>query len=325
MCATGGNFIREYWHRPEADRATRSAAVGITPATSATSTPTATSTSSTASTDMIVTGGENVYSIEVENAISTHPAVAQVAVIGIPHPVWGEQVHAIVVLRPGSTATDPRHQGHTRVQSIAAYKVPKTIDFRTEPLPVSGALKPLKTRAPCALLGWTRTVKGSVALTDGTTVDLREMQAQDDADLVRFHHTLSTETTYLRFFSVHPELSVAELDRFTHVDHRDREAIVARIDGAIVGVARFDRINDSDRAEVAFVVSDLWQGHGLGTTMFAALAARAREVGISWFVADTLPHNTKMLRVFHDAGLPVSSEFRDGVVHLVIGLGVAGT
>jgi RimJ/RimL family protein N-acetyltransferase len=169
-------------------------------------------------------------------------------------------------------------------------------------------------------------VKGStVALTDGTTVDLREMKPDDDADLVRFHHTLSTETTYLRFFSVHPELSAAELDRFTHVDHRDREAIVARIDGAIVGVARFDRINDSDRAEVAFVVSDQWQGHGLGTTMFEALASRAREVGITCFVADTLPHNAKMLRVFHDAGLPVSSQFRDGVVHLVIQLRVAGT
>ena len=55
--------------------------------------------------DMIIAGGHNVYSIEVENAISTHPAVDQVAVIGIPHDVWGEQVHAIVVLRSGATAT----------------------------------------------------------------------------------------------------------------------------------------------------------------------------------------------------------------------------
>ena len=167
--------------------------------------------------------------------------------------------------------------------------------------------------------------RSTVALSDGTLVDLREMQAHDDADLVRFHQTLSTETTYLRFFSVHPELSVGEVDRFTHVDHRDREAIVARIDGAIVGVARFDRIDDGDRAEVAFVVSDRWQGHGLGTTMFEALAARARDVGISCFVADTLPHNARMLRVFHDAGLPVSSHFADGVVRLVIELGGAGT
>ncbi len=165
----------------------------------------------------------------------------------------------------------------------------------------------------------------TVALTDGTPVDLRPMRAHDGADLISFHHTLSTESTYLRFFSVHPELSADEVDRFTHVDHRDREAIVARIDGAIVGVARFDRIDDSDRAEVAFVVADAWQGHGLGTAMFDALASLARRAHIAWFVADTLPHNTKMLGVFHDAGLPITSEFKDGVVHLRIELAEGGT
>ena len=93
--------------------------------------------------DMIVTGGENVYSAEVESAISTHPAVAQVAVIGIPHDTWGEQVHAIVVLRPGATATSEQIQEHCRA-NIAGYKVPKSVEFRTEPLPLSGALKVLK-------------------------------------------------------------------------------------------------------------------------------------------------------------------------------------
>src|SRR4051812_42883247 len=93
--------------------------------------------------DMIVTGGENVYSIEVENAISTHPAVAQVAVIGIPHETWGEQVHAIVVLNPGATATEEELKEHAR-QTIGGFKVPKSIEFRTEPIPLSGAMKPLK-------------------------------------------------------------------------------------------------------------------------------------------------------------------------------------
>ena len=92
---------------------------------------------------MIVSGGENVYSIEVENAISTHPAVEQVAVIGIPHPVWGEQVHAIVVLRPGAAASQDEIIDHARL-SIAGYKVPKSVSFRSEPIPLSGALKPLK-------------------------------------------------------------------------------------------------------------------------------------------------------------------------------------
>jgi acyl-CoA synthetase (AMP-forming)/AMP-acid ligase II len=99
--------------------------------------------------DMIVTGGENVYSIEVEKAIDSHPAVAQVAVIGVPHDVWGEQVHAIVVLHPGSDVTEDEIKAHAR-RSIAGYKVPKSVEFRAEPLPLSGALKPVKVelRAP---------------------------------------------------------------------------------------------------------------------------------------------------------------------------------
>ena len=98
---------------------------------------------------MVVTGGENVYSAEVENAISQHAAVEQVAVIGIPHETWGEQVHGIVVLRAGETVTVEELQQFCR-DHIAGYKVPKSMEFRTEPLPLSGALKILKRelRAP---------------------------------------------------------------------------------------------------------------------------------------------------------------------------------
>lgn len=160
----------------------------------------------------------------------------------------------------------------------------------------------------------------TVALADGTTAQLRPMQVDDAAGLLRFHRTLSTETTYLRFFSVHPRLSEYELERFTHVDHRDREAIVATIDDEIVGVARFDRLDNPQAAEVAFVVTDRWQGHGLGSALLRELARRARQAGVARFVADTLPYNSKMLRVFHDAGLPMTSKLRDGVVHLVIRL-----
>jgi long-chain acyl-CoA synthetase len=93
--------------------------------------------------DMIVSGGENVYSAEVESAISTHPAVEQVAVIGIPHEMWGEQVHAIVVRRSGVEVTADEIIVHAR-ESIAGYKVPKSVELRDEPLPLSGAMKVLK-------------------------------------------------------------------------------------------------------------------------------------------------------------------------------------
>lgn len=92
--------------------------------------------------DMIITGGENVYSAEVENALADHPAVATSAVIGLPDPRWGESVHAVVVLQPGRTATQAELTEHCRTL-IANYKIPRSIDF-TDALPVSGAGKVLK-------------------------------------------------------------------------------------------------------------------------------------------------------------------------------------
>jgi acyl-CoA synthetase (AMP-forming)/AMP-acid ligase II len=93
--------------------------------------------------DMIVTGGENVYSAEVENAVCKHPAVAQCAVIAIPSEEWGEAVHAFVILRDGWQATPEDIFAHCR-QEIAHYKCPRSIEFRSEPFPLSGAGKVLK-------------------------------------------------------------------------------------------------------------------------------------------------------------------------------------
>jgi acyl-CoA synthetase (AMP-forming)/AMP-acid ligase II len=94
--------------------------------------------------DMIITGGENVFSIEVENALASHPAVAQAAVVGVPDEQWGERVHAVIVTRPGSTVTLEALQDHCR-QHIAGYKVPRSGTF-ADALPVSGAGKILKSQ-----------------------------------------------------------------------------------------------------------------------------------------------------------------------------------
>lgn len=94
--------------------------------------------------DMIVSGGENVYSAEVENVLFQHPAVAQCAVIGVPDDKWGERVHAIVVLNEGAEADEQALIDHCRAQ-IAGYKCPRSLTFRNEPLPLSGAGKILKT------------------------------------------------------------------------------------------------------------------------------------------------------------------------------------
>ncbi len=93
--------------------------------------------------DMIITGGENVYSAEVENAISLMPGVAEVAVIGIPDTKWGESVHAVIVPRDGTTLTVEAVVEHCRTQ-IAGYKCPRSLEFRDTSLPLSGAGKVLK-------------------------------------------------------------------------------------------------------------------------------------------------------------------------------------
>jgi len=92
--------------------------------------------------DMIVTGGENVYSAEVENAVAAHPAVAQCAVIGVPDPDWGERVHAVVVLRPGAALTHQELRAHVKAL-IAGYKAPRSLEI-LDKLPVSGTGKVLK-------------------------------------------------------------------------------------------------------------------------------------------------------------------------------------
>jgi long-chain acyl-CoA synthetase len=148
VCARAGNFMREYWKKPDAtaeafrDGWYHSGDAGYLDADGYLFLVDRVK-------DMIVTGAENVYSVEVENAIASHPGVAQVAVIGIPSETWGEAVHAIVVVREGATVTEADVIEHAR-EWIAGYKVPKSVEIRTEPLPLSGAMKVLKRelRAP---------------------------------------------------------------------------------------------------------------------------------------------------------------------------------
>lgn len=94
--------------------------------------------------DMIISGGENVFSAEVENALAGHPAIAECAVIGVPDQRWGERVHAIVRLREGTSVTEDDVIAHCKTL-IAGYKCPRSVEFRQEPLPLSAAGKILKS------------------------------------------------------------------------------------------------------------------------------------------------------------------------------------
>ncbi|HLI43514.1 MAG TPA: AMP-binding protein [Acidimicrobiales bacterium] len=98
--------------------------------------------------DVIITGGENVSSIEVEDALYRHPAVAEVAVIGVPDEKWGETVKALVVLRPDASATGEELIAHCR-EVLAHFKCPTSVEFRTElPRTATGKLQKFKLRQP---------------------------------------------------------------------------------------------------------------------------------------------------------------------------------
>jgi acyl-CoA synthetase (AMP-forming)/AMP-acid ligase II len=142
VCARAGNFMREYWNKPEAtEEAFRDGWYHTGDAGYVDERGYLYLVDRVK--DMIVTGGENVYSVEVENAIVSHPDVTQVAVIGVPHEIWGEAVHAVVVVADGTTITEEEIIEHART-TIAGYKLPKTVELRSEPLPLSGAMKVLK-------------------------------------------------------------------------------------------------------------------------------------------------------------------------------------
>ncbi|MFC0580874.1 bifunctional acetate--CoA ligase family protein/GNAT family N-acetyltransferase [Micrococcoides hystricis] len=156
--------------------------------------------------------------------------------------------------------------------------------------------------------------EADVVLRDGATAHLRPVSPADAEALQRMHQGQSETSIYLRFFTYKASLSDAELERFTHVDYRDRVAFVITIGDDIAGIGRYDRLDDPLEAEVAFMIADAHQGRGLGSILIEHLAAAARERGIRRFSAEVLPENRTMLVVFQESGFDISRRFDDGVV-----------
>jgi acyl-CoA synthetase (NDP forming)/GNAT superfamily N-acetyltransferase len=170
--------------------------------------------------------------------------------------------------------------------------------------------------------------EADVVLTDGGTAHIRPIRA-DDAGLLReFYARLSPESIYYRFFSPRPRLTDREVQHFTNVDYDDRVALIATIGDAMVAVVRYDRLHPagaeenarSETAEVAFLVEDAHQGRGLASVLLEHIAAAARERGIARFVADVLPENRRMSKVFREAGYKAEQRFEDGVLMLTLDL-----
>ena len=119
------------------------------------------------------------------------------------------------------------------------------------------------TRTPEYPAHW----EADVVLRDGSTAHLRPIRPDDADGLARMHGAQSQTSIYLRFFTYKSSLSTKELERFTRVDHTDRVALVVLRGGEIIGVGRYDRLEDPLEAEVAFNIADAQQGRGLGSIL----------------------------------------------------------
>ncbi|MER6847373.1 GNAT family N-acetyltransferase [Streptomyces flaveolus] len=166
--------------------------------------------------------------------------------------------------------------------------------------------------------------EADVVLRDGGTARVRPITVDDAERLVSFYEQVSDESKYYRFFAPYPRLSAKDVHRFTHHDFVDRVGLAATIGGEFIATVRYDRIgaggtpasSPADEAEVAFLVQDAHQGRGVASALLEHIAAVARERGIRRFAAEVLPANTKMIKVFMDAGYTQKRSFEDGVVRL---------
>jgi RimJ/RimL family protein N-acetyltransferase len=167
-----------------------------------------------------------------------------------------------------------------------------------------------------------------LTLPDGRRIPYRPIRPDDLEALHRFHAGLSDQSVYFRFMRPLPRLSEAQARRFTHLEDPGRLALVA-LDpeelSEIIAVIRFDREPGTDRAEYAAVVTDRWQGIGLGTGLTLRLVDAARAQGIRSFYAIVLPENRRMLSLLHDLALPEAVSYEDGVKYIEVMLdGVGG-
>ncbi|MEU4209122.1 GNAT family N-acetyltransferase [Streptomyces sp. NPDC026206] len=170
--------------------------------------------------------------------------------------------------------------------------------------------------------------EADVVLRDGGTAQIRPITPDDAQRLVSFYEQVSDESKYYRFFAPYPRLSDRDVHRFTHHDYVDRVGLAATVGGEFIATVRYDRIDGhgmpasgpADEAEVAFLVQDAHQGRGVASALLEHIAAVARERSIGRFAAEVLPANTKMIKVFTDAGYTQKRSFEDGVVRLELDL-----
>ena len=160
-------------------------------------------------------------------------------------------------------------------------------------------------------------------LRDGRRVEIRALRPDDREGLEEAVGRSSAESLYRRFFAVKRNFSEWEVAFFLNVDFVSHVALVAVVDEGgrpvIMGGGRYIVVQPG-QAEVAFAVVDQYQGQGIGAALMRHLVALAREAGLKELIAEVLPENTPMLKVFTKSGLPMTTKREPGVVHVTLPL-----
>lgn len=156
-------------------------------------------------------------------------------------------------------------------------------------------------------------------LRGGRRAEIRALAPGDRAGLLAAVGNMSDAARYRRFFAPKRAFSEKEVDYFLNVDFVRHVALVAVLDGAIVGGGRYIE-SEPGRAEVAFAVDDDHQGLGIASALMRHLAAIAREAGLRELVAEVLPDNAPMLKVFERSGLGMAMRHDPDVVHVRLDL-----
>ena len=153
---------------------------------------------------------------------------------------------------------------------------------------------------------------------EGLRYHVRPIRPDDGPRLVELHGRLSSRSLYLRFFGPHPALSDAEVAHFTRVDYADRLALVATVGDHVIGVGRYDRLAGEPEAEVAFVVDDAYQHHGVGSVLLDELCRCRAARGVRVFVAETMVENRADARRLPPRRLPGQLAHRVGHRHAAL-------
>jgi len=160
-------------------------------------------------------------------------------------------------------------------------------------------------------------------LRNGLRIEIRALRASDRADLVAAVDHTGARSLYRRFFSLKRHFSEKEINFFLNIDFANHVALVAVVrEGgrrAIVGGGRYIVVRPGT-AEVAFTVVDKYQGQGIGGSLMRHLTTLARDAGLKELIAEVLPENIPMLKVFENSGLRLSAKQEDGVVHISLQL-----